>query len=158
MDDLLRFVDAYTLSISSEKTVPKSSLYSDSSSRASKKPKIKEVQKSKLNSTQDSVLSGKYSVYIHYSREENKKPVEELAIFLRNQGFKVEGIERINYKNIDVRYFHGEDKSAALLLKKKLIQFINLYTNLKNTSIKTFNLGHKYPNAKKGALELWVSF
>jgi hypothetical protein len=140
MNDLIRILDAYTLS------------------SLSKKPEIKEVEKTKLNPVQDRISPSKYTVYLHYSNEKNKKQVEELATFLKNQGFKVERIERINYKNIDVRYFHGEDKSAALLLKKNLTQFINLYTNLKITSIKTFNLGHKYPTAKKGALELWVSF
>ena len=89
------------------------------------------------------------TIYLHYSSENKNKRVEELAIFLKNKGFKVDGIELINYKNRDVCYFHGEDKSGALLLKKHLTQFINLYTNFKHTSITIFNLGHKYPNAKK---------
>jgi hypothetical protein len=84
--------------------------------------------------------------------------MEELAIFLKNKGFEVEGIERINYKHRDVRYFHDQDKSGAILLKKQLTQFVKLYTNFKNMSIKIFNLGPKYPNAKKGTLELWLSF
>ena len=84
--------------------------------------------------------------------------MEELAIFLKNQGFEVAGIERVNYQNRDVRYFHDQDKSGALLLKKQFTRFIELHTHFKETNIKIFNLGHKYPNVKKKALELWVSF
>jgi hypothetical protein len=151
-------VDAYSISGPSKDAVSIPSLDAGVSSQISKKLEATKAEKAELYTSKNRMSQGKYTVYLHYSRKENKKQVEELAIFLKNQGFKVEGIERINYKNIDVRYFHGEDKSGALLLKKKLTQFINLYTNLKITSIKTFNLGHKYPTAKKGALELWVNF
>jgi hypothetical protein len=128
------------------------------SSQVSKKTTTKAIEQAKLNITQDSISPGRYTVYLHYSGEKNKKLIEELAIFLKNQGFEVPGIERFNYKNRDIRYFHKEDKSGALLLKKHLTQFITLYTDLKNTNIKIFNLSHKYPNAKKGVLELWVTF
>jgi hypothetical protein len=151
-------VDAYSLSASSKNTVPKPSLDAGVFSQVSEKPEIEEVEITKLNPLQEKILPGKYTVYLHYSSEKNKKQMEELATFLKNKGFTVDGIERINYKNRDVRYFHVEDKSGALLLKKHLNKFINLYTHFKHTSIKIFNLGHKYPNAKKGTLELWVSF
>jgi len=84
--------------------------------------------------------------------------MEELAIFLKNKGFEVEGIERINYKHRDVRYFHDQDKSGALPLKNQFTRFIDLYTHFRKTNIKIFNLGPKYPNVKKGILELWISF
>ena len=151
-------VDAYSLSASSKNTVPKPSLDAGVFSQVSEKPEIEEVEITKLNPLQEKILPGKYTVYLHYSSEKNKKPMEEFAIFLKNKGFVVDGIERINYKHRDVRYFHDQDKSGALILKKQFIRFIELYTNFKKTNIKIFNLGHKYPNAKTGALELWVSF
>jgi len=151
-------VDAYSVSASSKNTVPKPSLDAGVFSQVSEKPEIEEVEITKLNPVQEKILPGKYTVYLHYSSEKNKKQMEELASFLKNKGFTVDGIERINYKNRDVRYFHVEDKSGALHLKKHLTKFINLYTHFKHKSIKIFNLGHKYPNAKKGTLELWVSF
>ena len=149
-------VDVYRLSVSSKDSVPNTSLNEGVSSQVSKKPETKEVEKTKLNLTQERILPGRYTVYLHYSREENKKLIEELAIFLKNKGFEVGGIERFNYKNRDIRYFHSEDKSGAILLKKHLIPFITIY--FKNTNINILNLRHKYPNAKKGALELWVKF
>jgi len=126
------------------------------SSQTFKKPETIEVEKTKSNIAQDRTLTGKYIVYLHYSREENKQLMEELSIFLKNKGFEVDGIERVNYKNRDIRYFHNEDKAGALLLKKHITPFIKTY--FKNTNIKIVNLGHKYPNAKKGALELWLAF
>ena len=151
-------VDAYSISAPSKDAVSKPSLDVGVPSQVSKKLETKKVEKTKLNPVQDGILPDKYTVFLHYSNEKNKKPMEELAIFLKNKGFEVEGIERINYKHRDVRYFHDQDKSGAILLKKQLTQFVKLYTNFKNTSIKIFNLGPKYPNAKKGTLELWLSF
>jgi hypothetical protein len=119
---------------------------------------ILKAENTKLNPVQDEVLPGRYTVYLHYSDEKNKKMMEEFAIFLRNKGFKVYGITLVNYENRDIRYFHSRDKSGAFIFKKYLIQFITSYTHFKNTKIKIINLSHKYPNAKKGALELWVRF
>jgi type II secretory pathway predicted ATPase ExeA len=119
---------------------------------------ILKAENTKLNLVQDEVLPGRYTVYLHYSDEKNKKMMEEFAIFLRNKGFKVYGITLVNYENRDIRYFHSRDKSGAFIFKKYLIQFITSYTHFKNTKIKIINLSHKYPNAKKGALELWVRF
>jgi hypothetical protein len=119
-------------------------------------PEAIKVEKNELNIVQNRMLKGRYTVYIHYLREENKKIVEELSIFLENKGFNVDGIEKVNYKNRDIRYFHREDKSGALLLKKHVISFIKIY--FKHVNIRIINLSHRYPNANKGALELWLSF
>ena len=119
---------------------------------------ILKAENTKLNLVQDEVLPGRYTVYLHYSDEKNKKMMEEFAIFLRNKGFKVYGITLVNYENRDIRYFHSRDKSGAFIFKKYLIQFITSYTHFKNTKIKIINLSHKYPNAKNGALEFWVKF
>jgi len=119
---------------------------------------ILHVEKTKLNTVQHMIEPVRYTVYLHYSSEKNKKRIEWLAVLLKKRGFGVAGLERFNYRNTDIRYFHKEDKSGALLLKKYLTDFITLHTNFNHTNIKIFNLSHKYPNAKKGALELWVSF
>lgn len=151
-------VDAYSISAPSKDAVSKPSLDAGVPSQISKKLETKKIEKTKLNSAKNRILPGNYTVYLHYSREKNKKTMEELAIFLKKLGFEVNGIERINYKHRDVRYFHDQDKSGALLLKKQFTRFIELYTHFRKTNIKIFNLGPKYPNVKKGALELWVSF
>lgn len=84
--------------------------------------------------------------------------METLAVLLENKGFKVNGIDRVDYNKRDTRYFHDEDKPGAFLLKKYMTQFVTYYSNLKNANIKIFNLSHKYPNATKGVLELWLKF
>jgi hypothetical protein len=151
-------IDAYSISAPSKDAVSKPSLDVSVPSQVSEKLETKKFEKTKLNPPKDGISPGKYTVYLHYSNEKNKKPMEELATFLKNKGFKVDGMERINYKHRDVRYFHDQDKSGALLLKKQFTRFIELYTHFRKTNLKIFNLAHKYPNTKKGALELWVSF
>lgn len=142
-------VDAYKSFASSKGIVQNTSLNDGTSL---------EFEKTKLNVGQERILPGRYTVYLHYSNEKNKNLMEELAFFLKNLGFDVKGIERFNYNNRDIRYFHSEDKLGAILLKKYLTQFINFYTNFKDANIKVLNLGRKYPNAKKGALEAWGTF
>ena len=127
-----------------------------SSSQLFKKLEIKEVEKTQLNIVQDRILPIRYTVSLYYSREENTKLMEEIVIFLKNKGFEVNDVEKVEYNKKDIRYFHDEDRLGALLLKKHLTPFINTY--FKNTNIKIVNLSDKYPNAKKGALEIWVTF
>ena len=115
------------------------------------------MEKTELSVVQDRIEPDRYTVYLHYSSEKNKKLVQRLAVSLKERGFSVAGMERFDYKNGDIRYFHKEDQSGALLLQKYLTDFITQHRNFKHTHIKVFDLSHKYPHAKKGALELWVS-
>ena len=117
-----------------------------------------DVEKIKTSAPQEIIQPGRYTVYVHYTNKKNKKLIERLSVFLTHNGFKVDGIQKVNYHNQDVRYFHDEDKEGALVLKKHLTGFISPITSIKNTNIKIINLSHKYPNAQKGALELWVNF
>ncbi len=117
-----------------------------------------DVGKTSLSAAQDVIQAKRYIVYLHYMNKKNKKLMERLSAFLNNCGFKVAGIQRVNYHNQDVRYFHDEDKEGALVLKKQLSDFITPITDLKDTNIKIINLSSKFPNAQKGALELWVNF
>ncbi len=84
--------------------------------------------------------------------------MEELTILLKNKGFRVLGIDKVDYQNSDIRYFHNDDKASAFIIKKHLTQFITSFPNLKNTNIKIKNLSKKYPNAQKGSIELWLNF
>jgi len=115
-------------------------------------------EKIELNMLQDRIQSGRYTVYLHYTNEKNKKLMEEVGILLKNEGIGVLGIERVDYRNNDIRYFHKEDKAGALLLQKYSSKFITPYMNLEDTNIKIIDLSQKYPNVRKGALELWVNF
>lgn len=116
------------------------------------------VHKKKLSGSEDKTRRRLYTIYLHYSNEEHKKLMEAIAVSLKEKGFGVLGMEKVNYQNSDIRYFHSEDRAGALILKKHLAQFIIPYDNLKNTNIKIKNLNKKYPNAKKGLIEIWLTF
>ena len=115
-------------------------------------------KKSGFSGSGDEIQRGMYTIYLHYSNEEQKELMEALADSLKNSGFGVLGIERVDYQKSDVRYFHKEDKAGALLLKNHLTHFIAPLINLKNNNIKIKNLSRQYPNARKGAIELWLNF
>ena len=112
----------------------------------------------KISVPQDIIQPGIYTVYVHYTNKENKKLMERLSAFLTHNGLRVAGIQKVNYHNQDIRYFHDEDKEGALLLQKHLTEFITPFTSIKNNNIKIINLSSKFPNAQKRALELWVNF
>jgi hypothetical protein len=97
-------------------------------------------------------------VYVHYTNKKNEKLMERLSVFLTQNGFRVKGIQKVNYHHQDIRYFHDEDKQGAILLQKHLIKFLNTFTDIKITNIKIINLSSKFPNAQKKSLELWVNF
>lgn len=112
----------------------------------------------KTSAPQDRMQSGMYTVYVHYTNKKNEKLMERLSVFLTQNGFRVEGIQKVNYHHRDIRYFHDEDKQGAVLLQNHLTKFITHLTDIKNNNIKIINLSSKFPNAQKKALELWVNF
>lgn len=111
-----------------------------------------------INRTQHTIHHGKYRVYLHYSDIKNKNLIEKLSVFLEENGFKVSGIQKVDYQNRDIRFFNDQDKEGAFLLKQHLSQFIKSFTDLKEKNIKIINLNRKYPDARKGTLEVWVDF
>ena len=117
-----------------------------------------DVAEKKTSAPQDEVQPEIYTVYVHYTNKKNEKLMERLSVFLNQNGYRVQGIQKVNYHHRDIRYFHDEDKQGAVLLQKHLTGFINTVTDTKITNIKIINLSSKFPNAQKKALELWVNF
>jgi len=111
-----------------------------------------------INRTQHIIHHGKYRVYLHYSDIKNKNLIEKLSVFLEENGFKVSGIQKVDYQNRDIRFFNDQDKEGAFLVKQHLSRFIKSFTDLKEKNIKIINLNRKYPDARKGTLEVWVDF
>lgn len=111
-----------------------------------------------VNEAQHMIQHKKYTVYLHYSDSKNKTLMESFSVFLEKNGFEVSGIQKVNYKNQDIRFFHDQDRSGAFLLKKHLIGFVQSIKNLNENRIKVINLSRKYPKAQKGLLEVWVDF
>ena len=121
-------------------------------------PSSSKIKPTGLNEPQDMIQHKKYLVYLHYSDIENKKLIENFSAFLEKNGFEVSGIQKVNYKNQDIRFFHDQDRKGALLLKKHLTGFIQSVKTIKESNIKIINLSRKYPEAQKGLLEVWVDF
>ncbi|MBW2604344.1 MAG: hypothetical protein JRE28_08515 [Deltaproteobacteria bacterium] len=111
-----------------------------------------------LNEPQHIIQPKQYTVYLHYSDTKNTKLMEIFSAFLEENGFEVSGIQKVNYKNQDIRFFHDQDRKGAFLLKKHLTGFIQSVKNLKEKKVKVINLSRKYPGAQKGLLEVWVDF
>ena len=131
---------------------------SDENEQTDNKPlTLSHVEKTKLNTVQDKTQLDNYTVSLYYTSEKNKELMEYLAILLQLEGFGVLDIERVDYQNNDIRYFHSEDREGALLLQKYSTKFVSPFMNLEDTNIKIKDLSQKYPNARKGVLEVWLN-
>ena len=115
------------------------------------------VKKTKLNTDQNNPKDQSYMVSLHYTRDENREIVEELAILLKTEGFDILGIKKVDYQYRDIRYFHDEDKPGALFLEKVANRLFTRLMSIEDTHIKIKNLSNEYTNVRKGALELWVN-
>ncbi len=116
-----------------------------------------DVKKTKLNTDQNNSNDQNYMVSLYYTSDENREIVDELASLIKTEGFDILGIKKVNYQYCDIRYFHDEDKPGALFLQKiSNKNFIRLM-KVEDINIKIKNLSNEYPNARKGALELWVN-
>lgn len=119
---------------------------------------LSHVKKTKLNTVQNNPKYQSYIVSLHYTSDENREIMEELAILLKMEGFDILGIEKVDYQYRDIRYFHNEDKPGAIFLHKISNMIFTRLMNIEDINIKIKNLSEKYTNARKGALELWVNF
>lgn len=97
-------------------------------------------------------------VHIHYGLQKDKVMAEAFSDFLRKKGYASVDIEKIQHKCRDIRYFHTDDKQAALLLQKQFNDFVADSTAAKGINLKIKNLGKSYPRAHIGSLEVWVYF
>jgi hypothetical protein len=102
--------------------------------------------------------AGINKIHIHYARQEDKEMAVAFSDFLRKKGYVSVDTERIQHKWRDIRYFHVEDRRAALLLQKQFNDFVTDPTAAKGINLKIKNLGKSYPRAQKGSLEVWVFF
>ena len=114
--------------------------------------------KDTVTKSQDEIALGGIKVYIHYARGKDKKMAEAFSADLSTKGYALVDVENIKHRHRDIRYFHVEDKKAALLLKKQFNNFIAGSAYAKKVNLKIRYLGKIYPKAQKGSLEMWVFF
>ncbi|MGC9977367.1 MAG: hypothetical protein ABSC57_11775 [Syntrophales bacterium] len=97
-------------------------------------------------------------IHIQYALQKDRQMAEDFSDFLRKRGYTSVDTEMVRHKWRDIRYFHVEDRQAALLLQKQFNDFVADYTAAKGVHLKIKNLGKSYPRAQKGSLEVWVFF
>jgi len=113
--------------------------------------------KDAVTKSQDEIVLGGINVHIQYARKD-KKIIEALSADLKTKGYASVDIENIKHRHRDIRYFHSEDKKAAIILQKQFNNFIVGSTYAKKVNLKIRYLGKVYPKAQKGSLEVWVFF
>ena len=115
-----------------------------------------QIDKTKLNTDQNHPKDQSYMVSLHYTSDDNRELVEELAMVLKTEGFDILGIKKVDYQYRDIRYFHDEDKPGALFLQRIANRIFSRFMSIEDMNIKIKNLSNQYTNARKRALELWV--
>ena len=115
-----------------------------------------QIDKTKLNTDQNHPKDQSYMVSLHYTSDENRELVEELAMVLKTEGFDILGIKKVDYQYRDIRYFHDEDKPGALFLQRIANRIFSRFMSNEDMNIKIKNLSNQYTNARKRALELWI--
>jgi len=124
-----------------------------------KEPVVPQGKAEAVQGTKDVVAPAAINrIHIHYARQKDKGMAEAFSDFLRKKGYTSIDTERIQHKCRDIRYFHDEDRQAALLLQKQFNDFAADSTAAEGIKLKIKNLGKSYPRAQKGSLEVWIFF
>jgi septal ring factor EnvC (AmiA/AmiB activator) len=110
-----------------------------------------------INVTLQKTRLTNYTIYIHYHDENDKARAKEISDHLKDIGYSVPDIRRVQYKVNDIRYYHKEDQDAAFQLLENVNKFIHSL-NVKPVDLSPQYLGDRYSNVRKGVIELWLSF
>lgn len=107
--------------------------------------------------TLDKARLSQYTIYVHYKNEKDKSIVSEVTDYLRELGYTVPKIRRVDYKVNDIRYYHGKDMDAASDLQTNVIKFLKS-KNVINVELSPKYFGDRYSNVREGVIELWLNF
>jgi curved DNA-binding protein CbpA len=110
-----------------------------------------------LKKRQGQIELRNHKVCLFYSKEKDKRIMEKLSKFLQSKGYAETYVQKVKYQDRDIRYFHEEDKDGVLLFRKHVYSFMTSATNTKNLRLRIRNMGHAYPDAPEGLLELWMN-
>lgn len=112
---------------------------------------------SKVQKTIERTKLAEYTIFLHYSfsHRQDKPEIVKLAEFLKEKGYIVPGIEAVDGENRDIRYFKDEDLEGVENLKKTVEDYFEYRLNNK-IKLDILNLKEKYPNIRKGTIELWL--
>lgn len=107
--------------------------------------------------TLDKARLSQYTIYVHYKNEKDKSIVSEVTDYLRELGYTVPKIRRVDYKVNDIRYYHEKDMDAASNLQTNVIKFLES-KNVINVELSPKYFGDRYSNVREGVIELWLNF
>ncbi len=107
--------------------------------------------------TLDKTLLSQYTIYLHYENEKDKSLVSEVADHLKDLGYAVPKIRRVDYKVNDIRYYHKKDMDAAFKLQKNVTDFLGSKKVI-SVELSPEYFGERYSNVREGVIELWLNF
>jgi len=112
---------------------------------------------SSVDETIERTRLSEYTIFMHYSyaHKQDKPEIEKLANALKKKGYIVPGIEAVDGEVRDIRYFKEEDAVAAGDLRRFVEEYFKTQLDIQ-IELEAFNLQKKYPNIRKGRIELWL--
>ena len=145
------------MSTESERTAPETQTASEALENNGPRD-LKDKDKAVVETGNDGIDLGRFTVYIHFSGKIQKQTMNRLAAFLRTKGYTVPETERVTNRRRDVRYFHKEDREGAEYLLRDTQDFMKTTPGIHDIHLDSIDLSRVYPEASKGALELWIYF
>lgn len=131
------------------KTVRKTISAADDIAGPAEIPQSPAILKAQTRIAKVSERIGGNIIYIQFSGKENRGRVDKLAKELREQGFKVPGIEHRDFNFNDVRFFRPEDRVVAEEIAESVQKLLNI-------ELKVKDLSQSRMNAPKGLIEVWL--
>lgn len=113
-------------------------------------------KKINVQSTLKRATLSNYTIYLHYSQNNEKSIVEDLRKYLHNMGYVMPPIRKVDYNVRDIRYYHDENHEEAVNIKNNVIEFLS-QKNI-DMDLKTTYFGKQYPDVRKGNIEVWLYF
>ena len=106
-------------------------------------------------------LRKKYFIAFNYNRKKDKPLINQLAQYLKNQGYTVDRIQKVNPKvykqQWDIRYYY--ERKAANELKESLQDFTQMIEEVDDVNIQVKNFSfllNQKIQIRRGRLEVWI--
>jgi hypothetical protein len=112
---------------------------------------------SAIGKTLDKAKLSQYTIFVHFHDEKDKIPASKIAEQLKELGYSVPSLRKVEFKVNDIRYYHMSDKEAAFQLEKDILRFLN-EQNITKVELSPEYFGDRYQYVKQGVIELWLSF
>lgn len=128
----------------------------------SEKPKVPLIELSKTLPRQTTLFAlDKYHIALNYSRKADQAFITQLAHYLKEEGYTVDKVGRVNLKiykpQWDIRYYF--DRDTAMLLRENIKEFMQSIDVSNKIDIKIRDFSFMLRGSqkiKKGRIEVWI--